>query len=177
MIRWTNKSYMDARKRGIGPKDIPGHLAGRDNMAGTAMTQHSRPMAADDLYRARQEAGLAALLRIAILERGEQAGRRQDEFPTHATRVSAPSGRMRRMILTLRRDHLVRNSLYLMLSTGIQAALGFTFWIIMARLFSTGDVGKASSLISATALIAYFALFGLNSTLVRFLPGLQKKVR
>jgi len=72
-------------------------------------------------------------------------------------------------------DHLVRNSLYLMLSAGIQAALGFTFWIIMARLFSTGDVGRASSLISATAVIAYLSLFGLNSTLVRFLPTAPDK--
>ena len=69
----------------------------------------------------------------------------------------------------------MRNSLYLMLSSGIQAALGFIFWIVMARLFSTGDVGKASSLISATALIAYFSLFGLNSTLVRFLPTTHDK--
>jgi O-antigen/teichoic acid export membrane protein len=72
-------------------------------------------------------------------------------------------------------DHLVRNSLYLILSSGIQAALGFTFWIVMARLFSTGDVGIASSLISATAVIAYFSLFGLNTTLVRFLPTAPDK--
>jgi O-antigen/teichoic acid export membrane protein len=70
----------------------------------------------------------------------------------------------------LRADHLVRNSLYLMLSSGLQAALGFAFWIIMARLFTTQDVGRASALISATSLIALFALFGLNSSLVRYLP-------
>jgi O-antigen/teichoic acid export membrane protein len=67
-------------------------------------------------------------------------------------------------------DHLVRNSLYLILSSGLQAALGFAFWIITARLFSPADVGKASSLISATTVIAYLALLGLNSTLVRHLP-------
>jgi glycosyltransferase involved in cell wall biosynthesis/O-antigen/teichoic acid export membrane protein len=67
-------------------------------------------------------------------------------------------------------DHLVRNSLYLILSSGLQAALGFAFWIITARLFSTADVGRASSLISATTVIAYLALLGLNSTLVRHLP-------
>jgi O-antigen/teichoic acid export membrane protein len=67
-------------------------------------------------------------------------------------------------------DHLVRNSLYLILSSGLQAALGFAFWIITARLFSAADVGKASSLISATTVIAYLALLGLNSTLVRHLP-------
>jgi O-antigen/teichoic acid export membrane protein len=81
--------------------------------------------------------------------------------------ISAGRGNL---LSKLREDHLVRNSLYLMLSSGLQAVLGFTFWVVMARLFSTGDVGKASSLISASGLIAYFALLGLNSTLVRFLP-------
>jgi O-antigen/teichoic acid export membrane protein len=67
-------------------------------------------------------------------------------------------------------DHMVRNSLYLILNSCLQAALGFAFWIIAARLFNTGDVGKASSLIAATAVIAYVALLGLNSTFVRYLP-------
>jgi O-antigen/teichoic acid export membrane protein len=65
---------------------------------------------------------------------------------------------------------MVRNSLYLILSSGLQATLGFAFWIITARLFSTTDVGRASSLISATTVIAYLALLGLNSTFVRYLP-------
>jgi O-antigen/teichoic acid export membrane protein len=57
-----------------------------------------------------------------------------------------------------------------MLSSGLQAALGFTFWVVVARLFTTEDVGRASSLVSATSLLAFLSLFGLNSTLVRFLP-------
>jgi O-antigen/teichoic acid export membrane protein len=75
----------------------------------------------------------------------------------------------------LRSDHMVRNSLYLMLSSALQASLGFAFWIIVARLFSPADVGRASSLISATTVIAYLALLGLNSTLVRFLPTAQNR--
>jgi O-antigen/teichoic acid export membrane protein len=70
----------------------------------------------------------------------------------------------------LRADHMVRNSLYLILNAGLQAALGFAFWVIAARLFSTADVGRASSLIAATTIIAYVALLGLNSTFVRYLP-------
>jgi O-antigen/teichoic acid export membrane protein len=65
---------------------------------------------------------------------------------------------------------MVRNSLFLMLSSGVQASLGFAFWIVVAHVFSTTDVGRASSLISATTVIGYFALLGLNSTLVRYLP-------
>ena len=77
---------------------------------------------------------------------------------------------LRKLKARLQTDHLVRNSLYLMLSSSLQAALGFTFWVIVARLFSTEDVGQASSLVSATSLLAFLSLFGMNSTLVRFLP-------
>jgi O-antigen/teichoic acid export membrane protein len=65
---------------------------------------------------------------------------------------------------------MMRNSLYLILNSGVQAGLGFAFWIIMTRLFSSADVGRASSLISAMAVISYVALLGLNSTFVRYLP-------
>lgn len=67
-------------------------------------------------------------------------------------------------------DHMVRNSLYLTLSSGLQAGLGFTFWVITARLFSTASVGRAGSLIAATVIIAYLAQLGLNNTFIRYLP-------
>jgi O-antigen/teichoic acid export membrane protein len=70
---------------------------------------------------------------------------------------------------------MVRNSAYLIFSSGLQALLGFVFWLIVAHLFSSADVGRASSLISATTVIAYLALLGLNSTLVRFLPTAANK--
>ena len=66
---------------------------------------------------------------------------------------------------------MVRNSLYLILSSGLQATLGLAFWVITTRLFSAADVGRASSLISATTVIAYLALLGLNSTFVRYLAA------
>jgi O-antigen/teichoic acid export membrane protein len=67
-------------------------------------------------------------------------------------------------------DHMVRSSLYLTLSSGLQAGLGFTFWVITARLFSTASVGRAGSLIAATVVIAYLAQLGLNNTFIRYLP-------
>ena len=67
-------------------------------------------------------------------------------------------------------DHLFRNTLYLMLNTGVQAALGFVFWIICARLFLPADIGIATSLISVMTLIAYVSLLGFNGTFIRFLP-------
>jgi O-antigen/teichoic acid export membrane protein len=65
--------------------------------------------------------------------------------------------------------------MFSLLSTALQAVLGFAFWVLAARLFSAPEVGRATSLISATTLIGFIALFGLNSTVVRFLPTSQHK--
>jgi O-antigen/teichoic acid export membrane protein len=116
--------------------------------------------------RERQEAGIAALVSLA----GVQASTICDPHILKLTGTYAMGERWRTRLTRLRADHLVRNSLFLVLSSGLQAGLGFLFWIITTRIFSATDVGIASSLISATTLIAYLALLGLNSGLVRFLP-------
>jgi O-antigen/teichoic acid export membrane protein len=84
--------------------------------------------------------------------------------------ASLHQGRLFTVRGKLKSDHMARNSLYLVFSSALQASLGFVFWVVVARLFSTTDVGRASSLISATTVIGYFGLLGLNSTLVRYLP-------
>jgi len=83
---------------------------------------------------------------------------------------SEPAGRIRKLADALRGNHMVRNSMYLLLSTGLQAGLGFVFWIVAAHIFTTPAVGRATSLISATTLIGYLALLGLSSALIRYLP-------
>lgn len=70
----------------------------------------------------------------------------------------------------LRDDSLVRNSLYLVSSSGLQASLSFVFWIVAARTFTTAQTGRAGSLLAATAFIAMLALLGLNTSFVRYLP-------
>lgn len=72
-------------------------------------------------------------------------------------------------------DHLFRNSFYLMLNTGLQAVLGFFFWLISARLFTPDQIGVAASLISAMTLISYLSLLGFNSTFIRVLPGSKNR--
>jgi colanic acid/amylovoran biosynthesis protein len=62
-----------------------------------------------------------------------------------------------------------------MASTGTMAAMGFVFWLVVARLYTPGQVGTATVLISASSLIAYLSLVGLNSTLVRFLSSSENK--
>jgi O-antigen/teichoic acid export membrane protein len=95
--------------------------------------------------------------------------KRLDDQGYGAPAAPSQAGGWRQRIASLRTDNMVRSALSLILSTGIQAVFGFVFWIVTARFFSTEDVGRASSLISATTLIGFFGLLGLNTTFVRFL--------
>lgn len=67
-------------------------------------------------------------------------------------------------------DSLFRNSIYLTLSTAVQAVFGFIFWVSIARFYSPESIGIGSSLISASIFISYVSLLGLNGMLVKFLP-------
>ncbi|MHA5050095.1 lipopolysaccharide biosynthesis protein [Streptomyces sp. SD15] len=72
------------------------------------------------------------------------------------------------------RDRIYRSSFFLLASTVVTAGLSFLFWVVVARFYSPSQVGLATSLISATTLLATLSLFGLNSTLVRF-PAPEEK--
>ncbi|MFC1682133.1 archaeosortase/exosortase family protein [Nanoarchaeota archaeon] len=72
-------------------------------------------------------------------------------------------------------DSLYKNSIYMMLSTLVMAVLGFVFWIICARLFTTENVGLATTMISVATLITSFSLLGLNAGLIRYLPKSDDK--
>ena len=72
---------------------------------------------------------------------------------------------------------MLRNSMYIILNSGAQAVLGFGFWILTARFFDTAAVGRASSLISATSLLSFLGLLGLNTTFIRYLPVAAQRNR
>lgn len=78
-------------------------------------------------------------------------------------------------LVRIREDPLVRNSFFLMATTGLTALLGFVFWLIVARLYPVDEVGQATSLLSALALLSYFSLVGMGSSLVRRLPTLRRR--
>lgn len=69
-----------------------------------------------------------------------------------------------------RHDHLLRNSLFLTLSTASQGAFGFVFWLVAAHLYGADEVGVATTLVTATILIAYASLLGFNNAFVHMLP-------
>ena len=65
---------------------------------------------------------------------------------------------------------LYRNAFYLMFNTVISAILGFFFWMVVARFYSTTELGFSSAIISAINLLALLSIVGLNSSVIRFLP-------
>lgn len=72
-------------------------------------------------------------------------------------------------------DSLYRNSIYLMASTMFMAFLGFFFWVINARIYTTEQVGYATAIFSAITLISNFSLLGLNTALIKYLPSSDNK--
>jgi len=72
-------------------------------------------------------------------------------------------------------DSLFRNSIYLMLSTGVMGVFGFFFWIICTHIFTPDQIGLGTTLISAMTLISFISLLGFNTTFVRFLPNSKNR--
>jgi O-antigen/teichoic acid export membrane protein len=72
-------------------------------------------------------------------------------------------------------DSLYRNSIFLMLNNLIMSLLGFFFWIVNARLYSSEQVGIGTTLISVSMLISSFSILGLDSGLIRYLPTSERK--
>jgi O-antigen/teichoic acid export membrane protein len=73
----------------------------------------------------------------------------------------------------LSEDHLVRNALFLLLSSGTMGTFGFVFWLLAAHLYSSVSVGQAATVIAAMTVISYISDLGLTNTLIRFLPTSQ----
>ncbi|MEU6774067.1 oligosaccharide flippase family protein [Streptomyces sp. NPDC046759] len=82
---------------------------------------------------------------------------------SNRTSVARRGGRHRRP-----GDRIYRSSFFLLVSTVVTAGLSFVFWVVVARFYTAPQVGLATSLISATSLLATFSLLGLNNTLIRF---------
>lgn len=72
-------------------------------------------------------------------------------------------------------DSFYKNSIYLMLSTAVMAFLGFFFWIISARFYTTEQVGLGTTLFSIIALITNFSLLGIGNGLIRYLSSSDRK--
>ena len=85
--------------------------------------------------------------------------------------------RLERVRYLFATDSLFRNATYLTASTVIMSLLGFLFWISIAHVYSPAQIGVASTLIAITTLISNLSLLGLNSGMIRFLPGAKNQSR
>jgi O-antigen/teichoic acid export membrane protein len=69
------------------------------------------------------------------------------------------------------RHALLADAGALFTSAGVNAGLGFLFWVVAARLYSAENVGIGTAAISAMALVGNISRLGLDVALVRLLPG------
>ena len=65
---------------------------------------------------------------------------------------------------------LIQSGISLIASSIVTSGLGFVFWIVAARQFSSAQLGIGSAVITAMILLAEFAQLGLRTGLVRFVP-------
>ncbi len=65
---------------------------------------------------------------------------------------------------------IARNALYLMGSTFVSAAAGFLFWSFCSHLFTPHEVGLATTLVAATALVSALSMAGLNNAVIAYIP-------
>jgi O-antigen/teichoic acid export membrane protein len=63
----------------------------------------------------------------------------------------------------------------LILRSAFGAILGFVFWIVATRSYSSEDIGFANALFSAVGLLNIISTFGLHMGLIRFLPSAEDK--
>ncbi|CAG0927112.1 hypothetical protein TFLX_00358 [Thermoflexales bacterium] len=73
-------------------------------------------------------------------------------------------------VVTHLRQPLFQNGYALIASSATTSGLGFLFWILAARFYSTQVVGLNSALISAMLFLAGVSQLSLNSVLIRFVP-------
>ena len=69
-----------------------------------------------------------------------------------------------------RRNHLARNSGWLILATGMNSVLGLAFWAEATHSYSESTVGAASAVLAAMTFASTAALMGLGTTALQILP-------
>ena len=69
------------------------------------------------------------------------------------------------------REPLYRNSVVMIMGTGVTSVIGLLFWIVAVRLMPSKEIGLASAAIGTASLIVMLSRLGLDIGLVRFFPG------
>lgn len=94
-------------------------------------------------------------------------------MPDEVSQTASPLDRAR---AALRGRSLLRNSVWIIATTGVNSLLGYVFWIVVARSYEADEVGLASALIAAMSLLAAVVNLGTSAALVQRLPTLHDDV-
>jgi O-antigen/teichoic acid export membrane protein len=81
---------------------------------------------------------------------------------------------LQQILLQHWKDHLYKNSFFLLLSCLTGAGFGFIFWMLAAKIYPNEDVGIAAAMISSISLIVLISGFGLDQSIIRFFPEKNK---
>ena len=90
------------------------------------------------------------------------------------TAFAVPISQARSFVAMARTDSLVRNSLFMMTSTVVTGLLGYVFWFVAARVFSSTDVGIASAVISLCSTAALLTYLGPSAMLIERLHAYER---
>ena len=82
-----------------------------------------------------------------------------------------------RSLLHLSREPLYANANALIANQVFSAGLGFVYWVLAARLYSTGVYGRSWAAISTLLLISGIAQLGFGGGMTRFLPRAGMRTR
>ena len=81
--------------------------------------------------------------------------------------------RLSRAWSAVARQSLLRNSVWIMLTTAVNSLLGYAFWLVVARMYRPSEVGLAGALIATMSLLAAIMNLGTSAALVQRLPTLR----
>lgn len=70
----------------------------------------------------------------------------------------------------VRRDSLLRNSVFIMVTMLVNSALGFVFWLLAARLFPVPVVGLTAAIVASGTIILLLSSLGAGGMLIQSLP-------
>lgn len=80
-------------------------------------------------------------------------------------------------LVTHLRNPLFRNGYALVLSSGLTSGLGFFFWALAARLYTTEQFGLNSAMVSWIMLLSGISQLSLQGMLIRYLPLAGRSTR
>ena len=97
------------------------------------------------------------------------ASKTAPQGPPARTPTSFASGLTLRLRQQLA-DPLSRNGYSLVANSGATGAVGLVYWVLVARLYPTAMVGRATAAYAAMNLLAGLTALNFNGTLTRFIP-------